>query len=160
MGDRLRQNCNLGSCAYSEVLSFGRTLVMMMMMMNRLEMFVQVLQTQVKHDMYLASRHSVRTVTSQHIQITRRMKVLHVRRFITNITHSFRYRSSFVISFLTKLVKLALLICPEQDQKDLTVSRLVTEYSSQYSSENGEIDMWPKYLTGLCRQIMRGRNFF
>ena len=42
----------------------------------RLEMFVQVLQTQNKLDMYLYWRHSVRAVTSQHKQNTPWMKVL------------------------------------------------------------------------------------
>ena len=34
--------------------------------MNRLEMFVQVLKIQVKHDMYLAWHHSLGAVISQH----------------------------------------------------------------------------------------------
>ena len=34
--------------------------------------------------------------------------------------------------------------CLELDQKDLTVSRLVAEYGSQYFSANGEVDLWLK----------------
>ena len=77
------------------------------------------MQTEVKHDMYLAWRLSVRAVTSQHKLNTSQMKVLHnIRNFLSNITDSARYSLSVVINFLVKIVKIGSINIALAESKD------------------------------------------
>ena len=74
------------------------------LVMARLEMFIQVLQTRVKDDTYLAWSHSVRAVASQHKQNTPWMKVLHVWSLFWILHYSIRYHCLFWFSFSAKVI--------------------------------------------------------